>query len=456
MSKSPPLKSPLLHLKLIGYQFFHYLMLIPILIYLWIRGRRDNLYKKHVGERFGFYHKSKSISKTEHVWVHAVSLGELRSAVPLIKALLRRGEKIVTTHFTPAGRREALSVFEQEIARGQLTVVYLPLEYGFAFRRFYRHFKPKYGLVMEVEFWPCMIISARKSAIPLFLCNGQYPTKSFNRDTKGIQFRSLVVQYFAGVMVKSELQADRFASLGVANIAVTGELRFEQPIPSQQLLRGTEAREILNRKRIFTIASAVAGEDDTYIKTICAIKDHCYKSGFESPLFIYVPRAPERFDEVKALLQQAGLAVGTRQQMYDKALTPQHTSPHNSPLLDVLLGNSMGEMYFYLSMADQVIVGGGFTPHGAHNISEALALSKPVIVGPSIWTIEYPAFEAIEAGVLCRVDDQQTLQNELLRLSQDSETPGPEQVDQFFSKHTGAVEKTLAAIPELLSSTTSH
>lgn len=456
MTKSTSINSPLLQLKLFGYQLFHYLMLIPLLLYLWLRGRRDNLYKKHIGERFGFYHNIKPTNKKEPVWVHAVSLGELRSAVPLIRALLDRGENIVTTHFTPAGRREALSVFEQNISNGQLTVVYLPLEYGFAFRRFYRHFQPKYGLVMEVEFWPCMITSAKKSAIPLFLCNGQYPTKSFNRDTKGIQFRSLMVSFFAGVMVKSELQADRFASLGVTNIAVTGELRFEQPIPSQQLLRGTEARKILNRKTTVTIASAVAGEDDTYINTICTIKDSCFKSDLETPLFIYVPRAPERFDEVHEMLRQAGLNVSTRQNMYDQALSPQHTSPDNNTPLDVLLGNSMGEMYFYLSMADQVIVGGGFTPHGAHNISEALALSKPVIVGPSIWTIEYPAFEAIEAGVLRQVADQQSLQSELLNLSKGSKGPGPTQVDQFFSKHTGAVEKTLTAIPELLSNTTSR
>lgn len=454
MNRNQSFPSPLMRIMLWAYQISFYLLLVPLLIYLWLRGRKDKLYTKHLTERFGFYGNKKPADHNP-VWVHAVSLGELRSAVPLINALLARNEHVVTTHFTPAGRREASSVFASQISSGQLTVIYLPLEFGFAFRRFFKHFKPKYGLVMEVEFWPCMITSARSSNIPLLLCNGQYPTKSFNRDTKGFGFRSRVVKGFAGVMVKSDLQAERFASLGVTNIAVTGELRFEQPVPEHQLLQGRLARKSLNRTNAVAIASAVEGEDDTYIRTISATIKQFNASGLQPPLFIYVPRAPERFEDVRVLIESAGLNVVTRSTLLDKELNLQK----NSTPFDVLLGDSMGEMYFYLSMADRVIVGGGFTPHGAHNISEALALSKPVLVGPSIWTIEYPAFEAIEAGVLCQLTDRQSLLDEILKLKTNIDAPTAQQVDQFFSKHTGAVDKTLTAIPALLAqarSTTNH
>lgn len=456
MSKNRSLSSPTMLIAVFLYRVLNYLLLGPLLIYLWLRGKRDPLYKKFIAERFGFYNQQKS-SVVNPVWVHAVSLGELRSAVPLINALLEQGEHIVTTHFTPAGRREACRVFTTEIAAGSLTVVYVPLETHHAFSRFYKHFNPKYGLVMEVEFWPCMILSAKKFGLPLFLCNGQYPTKSFDRDTNGLGFRASIVQGFAGVMVKSDLQAKRFASLGQKSIAITGELRFEQPIPAAQISKGQLARKTLQRTSAVAIASAVVGEDETYIKTILAIKKSCKTSGIEPPLFIYVPRAPERFDDVKALLDNAGLITGMRSDLIDDQLNL--LQPHKD--IDVLVGNSMGEMYFYLSIADCVIVGGGFTPHGAHNISEAFALSKPVLVGPSIWTIEYPALEAIEAGVLFKAKDQQALLSELTRVtsnpdSQQTNRAGAAQVDQFFAKHTGAINKTLTALPRLLASATNR
>ena len=441
------LSSPVMRLAVFAYRALNYLLIGPLnIFYLWHRGRRDPLYKQHISERLGFY-KAEKLTVRNPVWIHAVSLGELRSAVPLIKALLDNNEYIVTTHFTTAGRREANKVFSAEIDAGKLSVVYMPLEIGFAFRRFYRKFKPKYGLVMEVEFWPGMILSARRGGIPLFLCNGQYPTRSFERDTKGLALRASVVQGFAGVMVKSKLQAERFRSLGVSNIAITGELRFEQPIPDSQIKLARQARTSFDHRNSIAIASAVEGEDDTYIQTILSIKNQCDTLGIETPLFIYVPRAPERFNEIAELLSQAGLNIARRSAIFN-----EHLELQNSPTpLDVLLGDSMGEMYFYLEMADQVIVGGGFTPNGAHNISEALALSRPVIVGPSIWTIEYPALEAIEAGVVKKVENQQALLQTLQSTINNPELRTTAvQVDEFFNDHIGAVDKTLRAIPGLL------
>ncbi len=454
-----PFDSLLMKLFLTLYKVSGYLLLGPLLVYLWWRGRKDPLYTEHLGERFGIYSQSR-IPEQPVVWIHAVSLGELRSAVPLIKALLAQGESIVTTHFTPVGRREAIRAFENEVQSGQLQVLYVPLEFNFAFKRFYKTVQPKYGLVMEVEYWPCMIDSARRAGIPLFLCNGQYPTKSFTRDTKGLALRSKLVSGFAGVMVKSELQAQRFRSLGVSNIAITGELRFDQPIPAAQLNAANKLlRKLPEYSQIITIASAVEGEDDTYLQTILATREYTRTQSMAPVLFIYVPRAPERFADVQALLEQAGLDVTTRSELLDKHLE----CPLNPPTAEVILGDSMGEMYFYLQLATQVIVGGGFTPNGAHNISEALALDRPVLVGPTLWTIEYPAMEAIDAGVLNSVDDAQalstTIQQSLqknLDNGQFDALPTAEQVRLFFSQHTGAIDKTLEAIPQLLRKATNR
>ena len=298
----PPFPSPKMRLFLSAYGVLWFLLTPLVLAYLFWRGRRDPLYRQHLGERFGRH----QLRTNSHVWIHAVSLGELRSAEPLIRAFLGQGEQVVTTHFTPAGRREAENLFAKEIAQGQLCVSYVPFDMKRALGRFIHAFKPKYGLVMEVEYWPQMVATCRQKQMPLFLCNGQYPSKSFERD-RG-KLRSELVAGFAGVMVKSELQAGLFASLGVDNIAITGEMRFEQALPGAQLKAGVNIRPKLAGDRpVITIASAVLGEDDIYISVIVDLIADAKANNRPPPFFVYVPRAPERFDDVAEMLSQAGI-----------------------------------------------------------------------------------------------------------------------------------------------------
>ncbi|MGO4914527.1 3-deoxy-D-manno-octulosonic acid transferase [Pseudogemmobacter sp. W21_MBD1_M6] len=424
---------------LFAYALLWWVCLPLVLLYLRRRARRDPVYGAHLGERFGRYVDGLK----DAVWVHAVSLGEMRSATPLIRAMLNRGERVVTTHFTPAGRREAERVFAADLAGGRFRAVWVPFEFGFAFRRFFRAFTPKYGLVMEIEIWPQMIMAARASGVPLFMCNAQYPAKSFARDQERAPFRAELMQGFAGALVKSEAQRRLFASVGVRNIAVTGELRFDQAVPPLHLAAARAARRgIAGGRSVVTIASAVEGEDETYID---AIRATIAAKGADAPLFIYVPRAPERFDEVGQMIVKAGLRLEKRSEVFDEALALK-ADPQNP---DVILGDSMGEMYFYLELADRAIVGGGFNAKGAHNVIEPLALKKPVIVGPQIWTIEYPAMDAIAAGVCLQVQTPAALIEALIR-----EEPVPANaINAFFKAHSGGVARTLAAIPELLAST---
>ena len=165
------------------------------------------------------------------------------------------------------------------------------------------------------------------------------------------------------------------------------------------------------------------------------------------PLFVYVPRAPERFSDVGKLLEQAGLNVIRRSTTFDQNLTL--LDQLDFAQTDVLLGDSLGEMYFYLALADLVIVGGGFIPSGAHNVIEPLALKKTVLVGPYIWTIEYPAFEAIEAGVLTKVDSIKELATKVANLSKD-DNGMIRASTKFYEEHTGAVYRTLEAIDNIL------
>ena len=445
MSGARPFPSRRVRLFLLGYALLWAVALPLVLAYLWRRGRRDALYWQHLGERFGSYARPLPGS----VWVHAVSLGEVRSAVPLIRALLDRGETVVTTHFTPAGRREALAVFAADIAAGRLCPVWVPLEYDWVYRRFFRAFRPLCGLVMEIEIWPRMIASAHRRGVPLFMCNAQYPLKSLERDRARAPIRAELMSGFAGAFVKSDLQAARFAGAGVQGIAVTGELRFDQPIPDAQLQAGRQARAWMGAaaRPVVALTSVVEGEDALFIAAIGAARAAHAAAGLEPPLFLYIPRAPERFGEVAGLLAQAGLASLRRTDGFDAAFAPIGTPP---VAVDVLLGDSLGEMYAYLAMCDRVVVGGGFTPKGSHNISEALSLGKPVMTGPDIHTIEYPAMEALEAGVLTRLEDEAALRAALA--PDHPADPPPERIAAFFARHSGAVAKTLAALDRQLTS----
>jgi 3-deoxy-D-manno-octulosonic-acid transferase len=445
MSPRPPFPPRRIRLFLLFYALLWAVALPLVLAYLWRRGRRDALYWQHLGERFGIY----QAPLPGAVWVHAVSLGELRSAVPLIRALLDRGETVVTTHFTPAGRREALAVFAPEIAAGRLRPVWVPLEYDWVYRRFFRAFRPVCGLVMEIEIWPRMIASAQRHGVPLFMCNAQYPLKSLERDRARAPIRAELMTGFAGAFVKSDLQAERFASVGVQGIDVTGELRFDQPIPAAQLRAGLHARDWLRAmdRPVVALTSVVEGEDALFIAAIGAARAAHVAAGLAPPLFIYIPRAPERFDDVAHLLDQAGLTTLRRSSSFDADLAPVGPSP--GPV-DVVLGDSLGEMYAYLAMSERVVVGGGFTPKGSHNISEALSLGKPVMTGPDLHTIEYPAMEALAAGVLTRLEDEASLQAALA--PDHPADPPPERINAFFAQHSGAVAKTLAALDRRLTS----
>jgi 3-deoxy-D-manno-octulosonic-acid transferase len=400
-----------------------------VLLYLWRRGRKDADYRRYIAERFGRYR----LPMPGAVWVHAVSLGEFRSAVPLIDALLAKGARVVVTHFTPAGRRESTRVYAGQIAAGRVQVVWVPFDMSLWFAGFFRAFRPQFGLVMEVEIWPGMIMAARAQRVPLFMCNAQYPSKSYVRDGQ-TGLRAQVMQGFAGALVKSDLQAQRFGSIGVQNIEITGELRFDQPVPAHHVTAGIRLRPA---RDVVVIASAIEGEDAGYIDAIKAVQ------AVRDTLFVYVPRRPERFDAVAAALSAAGLRVARR-----SAVLAADLSGDLPDDIDVFFGDSLGEMYFYLAMATRVVVGGGFSPKGAHNIIEPLALKKPVLVGPETFTIEYPFEEARAAGVAQSVPDAQALAAALIARND----PTPAQIDTFFVAHAGATQRTLAGIARLLAS----
>lgn len=436
-----------MRIALVAYSWLMAILLPLIIIYILHRARKDKRYSDHLAERFGHY----PITAKNAVWIHAVSLGEMRAAAPLVRALIDKGETIVTTHFTPAGREAAKSMFPDECKSGKLIPVCVPLEFNWVYRQFFKAFSPKYGLVMEIEIWPRMIASAHRYKVPLLLCNGHYPQRSFNRDQGYLQLRRQIMTGFTGLLVKSTIDAERFKATGAPNVINTGELRFDQKIPEHLTVAATNfltaQQQELQGRTVVTIASAVEGEDDKYIEAMHRVRKIFADRKEPAPLFVYVPRAPERFDRVAELIAQENLVVQKRSTILDDRLALRMDADFSD--VDVLLGDSLGEMYFYLALAELVIVGGSFIPSGAHNVIEPLALQKTVLVGPFIWTIAHTAETAIDAKALIKVNTIEELGKTIATLTMQNGHAN-QAAEVFYNENKGAVERTLAAIDEIV------
>ena len=452
MMQSAPSPAYPLHLRLVMavYRLLWRLGLPLMRVYLRRRGRRDPRYLLHWDERFGTGPVPGGPGLPGAVWVHAVSIGEMRSAVPLVRALLDRGERVVTTHLTPAGRQAAQAAFGPEIAAGRVVARYLPVEVGAVWAALHDRHRPKLWLVMEIEIWPVMIDQAALAGVPLVLANSQVPGKSWPRARALGRLIGHPVAGVAGVLAKSDRHAARFRALGARDVRVAGELRFDQPVPPAHVAAGLAVRTGLQRP-VVTLASVVAGEEALYLDAIRLVQDRARHLGHAVPLFVWVPRAPELFDATFDLLAAARQRVVRRSVVLGPVLEGA-VLEGAVPDADILLGDSFGEMYFYLALCDLAVVGGGFVPKGAHNVIEPLALRKPVLVGPHVWTIEYPGEEARAAGVLEICADAAGLAARIGALTADDAARAvvAGKAEAFFAAHAGAVARTMAALAPLL------
>lgn len=406
-------------------------------VYFTLRSRKDPRYGAYWPERFGHGPFLEGA-----IWVHATSLGELRSAAPVIDGLLARGYKVMTTHHTPAGRDAAETSFSEAIETGQLIARWVPLEYPRALRRFLEKGRPALCLVMEIDVWPLMIWEAKKAGVPFWLCNTQYLTKSFERDHEGGTFRGRSVAMFDGAMTKSDLHTARFNEVGLPDVVTVGETRFEQIIPEPHLNAAETFRTSFSDRPVIGLVNTVDDEETVFLTTLTRLRNNQ-----SQPVFVVVPRAPERFEPMFQAVSATGHRALKRSDILDAELCTTREEP-----FDVLLGDSFGEMYFYLSLCDIVVMGGSFTPKGSHNVIEPLALGKPVIVGPHTWTIDYPVEEAIEAGAVKRVQSGPDLMPELLRYL-DRPADFAEMIavaPRFFSGELGATERILAKVGQIL------
>ncbi|MEO8039471.1 MAG: lipid IV(A) 3-deoxy-D-manno-octulosonic acid transferase [Betaproteobacteria bacterium] len=400
--------------------------LVPAaLFHLWRRGRRQPDYRRHVGERFGRY----AFDVTQPViWIHAVSVGETRAAEPLVKALAERhpDHRILLTHTTPTGRTTGEQLFGAEVARA-----YLPYDLPFAIDRFLERFRPSLGILMETELWFNLIHACALRDVPVVLVNARLSERSARGYRRLARLTREALRSLRAVGAQTNADAARLEALGAMAVTVTGNIKFDVvPAPAMTIL-GAELRELFGATRpVLLAASTREGEESIVLDAFARL-------GVRDALLVVVPRHPQRFEEVARLLDTLGLEWQRR----------SRDDPVDAAT-QVVLGDSMGEMFAYYGACDVAFIGGSLLPLGGQNLIEACAVGTPVLVGPHTFNFAESADLAIAAGAAIRVSDAAQLAIEARRILTDESLRASmhRAAMQFSAAHRGATAKTIELI----------
>ncbi|MFT3802284.1 MAG: lipid IV(A) 3-deoxy-D-manno-octulosonic acid transferase [Burkholderiaceae bacterium] len=412
-----------------------WVLLTPALIvYLLWRSRRQPAYRSHWRERWGLIARRRRRGRPL-IWVHAVSVGETRAAEPLIRALQQRypHAEWLLTCTTPTGREAGHGLFGDTVRQA-----YFPYDYPWAMRRFLKAWRPSLGIVMETELWPNLTRQAKRLRVPLAAVNVRLSERSLRKAERyGALIRDALARIDT-VAAQTDEDAARLGRLGRRQVAVTGNLKFDVTPADAMRERGAAWRQALAGRPVVLAASTRDGEEALLLAAWKRLAD----GAATRPLLLLVPRHPQRFDEVDALCRQGGWRVVRR----------STCAPDTWAGADIVLGDSMGEMFAYYAAADAAIIGGSLLPFGAQNLIEACALGVPVVLGPHTFNFKEAAEQAIACGAALGVADADEAVARALGLVADAEAWQAMHAAAlaFAGTHRGATRRTIDALEPLL------
>ncbi|MBX3608520.1 MAG: 3-deoxy-D-manno-octulosonic acid transferase [Hydrogenophaga sp.] len=352
------------------------------------RGRQEPLYLHAIDERFGLYSDATDAPSSSWFWVHAVSLGETRAAAALIARLraMQPDLRLLLTHGTATGREAGAALLRPGDRQ-----VWLPWDARGPVRRFLRHFRPVVGVLMETEVWPVLVDECARAGVPLRLVNARLSDKSLRQAQRLMALSAPAYGGLAAVYAQTGDDAQRLRALGAPVQGVFGNLKFDITPDAALIARGQAWKQALGGRRVVLLASSREGEEQAWLQA--------WRGGTRSELALLVPRHPQRFDEVAALLQASGLRVARRSAWGDNQPTPDDLQA------DVWLGDSLGEMPAYYALADIGLLGGSFEPLGGQNLIEAAACGCPMVVGPHTFNFAEATERALALGAARQAGD---------------------------------------------------
>jgi 3-deoxy-D-manno-octulosonic-acid transferase len=407
------------------------------------RGRAEPGYLHAIPERFGHYTQPRPESDAARgqplIWIHAVSLGETRTAAILLAALRARWPqmRLLLTHGTATGRVEG-----GKLLRAGDAQVWQPWDTPAATQRFYAHFRPDAGVLMETEVWPNLIRMGCRASVPMVLANARLSAKSLRGAQRAKALLRPAYAALSAAWAQTEADAERLRQAGARNVAVLGNLKFDAAPDEVALARGQawRARRCDTAKPVVMLASSREGEEAMLLNAMRTQSPHL------PPIqWLIVPRHPQRFDAVAELIRAAGCSVSRRSAWPDDA--PPTTTGDT-----VWLGDSLGEMAAYYTLADAALLGGSFAPLGGQNLIEAAACGCPVVMGPHTFNFDQAARLAQAAGAARRAPGMTDAVAQAATLLQNPAQHGAmaQAARAFAASQRGAAARMAEALAQLL------
>jgi 3-deoxy-D-manno-octulosonic-acid transferase len=365
-----------------------------------LRGLRDPAYRDRLSERLGFTQKLPPSSGIRPLWIHAVSVGEVQAAAPLVRTLLKnypRHSLLVTTA-TPTGAQRVQALFGASVRHA-----YLPYDLPGAVRRFLDRVRPSLAIVMEREIWPNLFGECERRHIPILLASARISERSALRHRK---FATLFGEALSGnvtVAAQTSQDAERYRSIGARRVLVTGNVKFDIEVPQAAREAGETLRaEQFANRSVWVAGSTHEGEEQQLLAAHRAVT-----AQRSDALLVLVPRHPNRFDAVRAWLKSEQVEFASRSR--NESVTPTTS---------VLLVDTLGELMMFYAAADLAFVGGSLIATvGGHNLLEPAVLERPILVGPHNFNAPDIAQLLIESGAARQVDSPEQLAAAILELN---------------------------------------
>jgi 3-deoxy-D-manno-octulosonic-acid transferase len=416
------------------YSALHYLALPYIFLRLAWRGHRDPGYWERWGERFGRIPPLSGEQQT--LWIHAVSVGEVQAAVPLVRALRSGGRdlRIVVTTTTPTGQERVRQALGNSVLHR-----YAPYDLPGAVRRFLERVRPRLVIIMETELWPNILHQCARRGIPVLLANARLSEQSAASYRRVATTAGRMLASISCIAAQTRQDAMRLVSLGARpdRVRVTGNTKFDVRLPASL----SEEAQVLRRcfgvdRGVWIAASTHDGEEQQVLQAFETVQE-----ALPDSLLVLVPRHPERAAPVAALARKLGHVTAMRSE-----------SPVSCGHASVFIGDTMGELPLFYAASDVAFVGGSLVPEGGHNMLEPAALGIPVVFGPHVHDVAEISERLMEAGAGRKVADNRALATAVVEYLNDANLRHVtgQRGRQFVKENRGALNLVMELVDELM------
>jgi 3-deoxy-D-manno-octulosonic-acid transferase len=409
-------------------------LLTPVIVYrLAVRGLRARGYYSRWLERFGFFPDA-ALQGT--IWVHAVSVGEVNAAAPLVEALRARyvDHRLVVTTVTPTGSDRVRQLWDDRVFH-----VYLPYDLPASIRRFLNRVRPRVAVIMETEIWPNLFLECEARGVPIVVANARLSEKSLRGYGPVRPLARAAIRCATFVAAQSQQDAERLLELGARpeRLRVVGNLKYDMRVPDDLAAQARQWRASWGAARpVWIAASTHEGEELAVIEAHSRLMRR-----FPDALMLVAPRHPERFKPMVQACRNYGFVTATRGEERLAA-----------PGTQCFVIDTLGELVPFLATSDLAFVAGSLDPIGGHNVLEPAALGIPVIVGPNTFNFAEVTDLLLERGAALRIADAEALAAVLQRLLEDpaQRRAMGEAARCTVEAERGAVARTLAIVERVV------